>query len=831
MYTRLVTFLLFVTTIAYSQSGVLLNDFETDLDVDAVQWKSHPSDGSLARSSEFATSGSSSLHFHCPAWVKGQPEWPSFEFVPKTADWTPFDRLLIDITNPGDASPEFHLYAVDSKIRLQSGLGYSFRIQGRHFERFVISLSDFPKEVDRAHITRFHLFTSHPVQDFDLYIDQIRLLRPGEALPAEPSGNFVKQLAALQAAPMAEAIAQLTKQGDGIQDKSISAQFHSILSRANEFSNQFANDPPSTLSKFDALTLESRELARQAERLLSMDHFVTQSRKAGLPVDHLLVGRASSMEKIPPRDQPFTVDAANEIRLNAARRGHDSQQLLILPIHETAHKVHLTVSALKNDTGDSLPSASIRCRVTGYVKTETHPPYHPSYTGWWPDPILDFLGPIDIPAGDLQSFWVSVSVPENQTAGLYRGEITLHPEGLPDRAIPLYVKVRRYAVPKVSPLPVAITFSPSDHPQPDTKSLQAQWRKHPDYPVNLWKKQKNLWIDFLADYYINYDNLYRSGSPDWDVLTRLRDQGRLRAFNLRLFGGALTHSPESRERALAATRVDYEKAKELGILDKAYIYGFDEVPADQFPTLESAAAELKRVFPDLPIMTTALDASYGLESQVKSIDAWCPLTPYYDLSKAQAARKGGKKVWWYICCCPATSPHANMFVENHGIEGRLLMGAMSAKYQVDGFLYYQISIWNSEKPITSGPYTDWNPRSWRSWNGDGSWTCVGPDGVPVPTIRLENFRDGLQDYAAHRLLAATVAAEKRDPKLSSDSSAKWIAAATDALVIPDSLVTDMLQYSRDAEVLLNWRKRIDDLLDANFRPEIDLWESSGFSVR
>lgn len=107
---------------------------------------------------------------------------------------------------------------------------------------------------------------------------------------------------------------------------------------------------------------------------------------------------------------------------------------------------------------------------------------------------------------------------------------------------------------------------------------------------------------------------------------------------------------------------------------------------------------------------------------------------------------------------------------------------------------------------------------------------MGPDGVPVPTIRLENFRDGLQDYASHRLLAATVDAEKRDPKLSSDSSAKWIAAATEALVIPDSLVTDMLQYSRDAEVLLNWRKQIDDLLDANFRPEIDLWKSSGFSV-
>ena len=30
-------------------------------------------------------------------------------------------------------------------------------------------------------------------------------------------------------------------------------------------------------------------------------------------------------------------------------------------------------------------------------------------------------------------------------------------------------------------------------------------------------------------------------------------------------------------------------------------------------------------------------------------------------------------------------------------------------------------------------------------NGDGCWMHAGPDGVPLATIRLENFRDGLED--------------------------------------------------------------------------------------
>lgn len=72
---------------------------------------------------------------------------------------------------------------------------------------------------------------------------------------------------------------------------------------------------------------------------------------------------------------------------------------------------------------------------------------------------------------------------------------------------------------------------------------------------------------------------------------------------------------------------------------------------------------------------------------------------------------------------------------------------MTAKYRPDGFLYYEISIRNSQEPITSGPFTDWDLLSWTSYNGDGVWTCVGPVGMPLATVRLENFRDGLEDYA------------------------------------------------------------------------------------
>ena len=390
--------------------------------------------------------------------------------------------------------------------------------------------------------------------------------------------------------------------------------------------------------------------------------------------------------------------------------------------------------------------------------------------------------------------------------------------------IPLQVKVRTFTLPRQSPLPVAVTFSPGDHPTDESAAAQAEWRKSPDYPVKAWAKHKMKWVDFLADYYINYDSLYRSGPPDFEIIRHLRDKGQLRAFNLGIFD-AVSRGPDKAAEALAGLRTAYAQAKELGVLDKAYLYGFDECQPDMFPKLEETAQTLRKEFPGVLLMTTSYDHSYGLDTAVKTIGAWCPLTPKFDPAQAAKARAAGKQVWWYICCGPA-HPYANMFVEFPAIEGRLLMGAMTAKERPDGFLYYQISIWNSRHPITSGPFTDWDPRSWTSYHGDGSWTCVGPDGVPVPTIRLENFRDGLEDFAYFRILEETIRAEQTGGGLPRPGLKEWLDEAQAALTVPDTLVKSMTEYSRDPALLNQWREHLGDLIDRAGRKDVDPWAAT-----
>ena len=118
------------------------------------------------------------------------------------------------------------------------------------------------------------------------------------------------------------------------------------------------------------------------------------------------------------------------------------------------------------------------------------------------------------------------------------------------------------------------------------------------------------------------------------------------------------------------------------------------------------------------------------------------------------------------------------------------MGAMTAKYRPDGFLYYAISRFpNNDKPITTGPFTEWNPASFGPNNGDGSLLCSGPGGKPLATIRLENFRDGLEDYAYVKQLEAL------DPD-------------HPALAVPADVVRSMTDFTHDPAALYRWRNAV-----------------------
>ena len=118
---------------------------------------------------------------------------------------------------------------------------------------------------------------------------------------------------------------------------------------------------------------------------------------------------------------------------------------------------------------------------------------------------------------------------------------------------------------------------------------------------------------------------------------------------------------------------------------------------------------------------------------------------------------------------------------------------MAEKMKIDGFLFYAICSWkNNRKPIVSGPYTDWDPVSYEDYHGCGSWIYCGVGGAPVPTIRLENYRDGLEDLAYAKMLK-----EKKGIEIP----------------VPEEVVRTMTDFALRPEPLLSWRERLADALE------------------
>jgi hypothetical protein len=617
-----------------------LCDFETDADVVRLKWASR-GQSQLERSSAFASCGETSLKFTSPAWKQGMPEWPAFEFKPDERDWSGYDRLVVDVTNPTADAHHFALFVSDTTVPFREGLSYTFKLPESGYQRFVIPLSGFPAKVNRADIAILHFFTERPSADLVLHLDQIALLKAGESLP-EPGPKFVRQLVPLKTERLISVEQTFAKCRAASAEASADGQFAAAERRLKTIRSQLESQDL-TLARLESITEELPVLAQTAERLAAIARFQKACVAEGRPGSNMLVGLATSLEKVLPRATLAELQPAREVEISLARNEKESFQMLVLTVARDLKQVTVTVSDLRSPGGHLFARKQINCEVMGYVETKARPPYGTSHIGWWPDPLLNFLGPVDIAAGDLQSFWIRVRCAKDEPPGVYRGTLTVSVQNAPAQEFPLTVRVRSFTLPDHSPLPVAITFGPHDYPADEKQPLQGAYRDTPEYPVHAWKKHKLAWADMLADYYINYDSLYRSGPPDFEVLKHLHDRGQLVAFNLGIFD-AVSRGGTAASNALGGLRAAYDQAKALGILDHAYIYGFDECKPEQFPLLETTSQTLHSEFPGALLMTTSYDHSYGMDTVAKTMQAWCPLTPSFKPEQAAKARAAGMVV-------------------------------------------------------------------------------------------------------------------------------------------------------------------------------------------
>lgn len=756
--------------------------------------------------------------------VEGALEGGSLTCSFPAADWRSFDRLVLRMVNRSDAG-EVRISIGNEHGDLDKGLGWISRTPSFGYMDVVIPLCGWPRRMDVSRIARIR-FEGSGLSELEFW--SARLISATEDPPSMDAGWFEREVCPIIPYALAAAKRQLDERvaltEAFCEDPAVRSRRDALVA-AERIRIRAPGRGIGEYADFERMCAELSEGSGHFQDFIGFlaDCANNRAIRAGIAI-----GMATGMEHVRPRGR-FKVRPAREFAFRLARGEWENAQVVVAAVDGDRKSVGVKVSDMIGADGEVLAATNVICSVTGYVKTWVPARYRtpvsfptdsaPGYAqgsvatpiGWYPDPILDFMNTAPVARDDVQSFWIRVGCPRGQRAGMYRGRLTVVSD-VGDVSFPLVVRVNDFDMPLVSPLPLAINFNPQTRKLDRTRAELESVAADPDSPCNAWKRHKFEWVDFLADHYITMDSIYRWREPDYEVLNRLRGQNRLGMFNLAYFEPAYLngeHFRKWRQGISSRLRPGYEWAKTNNLLDHAFVYGCDELNTGVFERVEYAAAYIATNFPGAKTLTTARDQTYSLDSKLQHVDWFSPYVPWYDLERAERARAKGKRVWWYMCA--DSSPYyPNFIVEWQPIVSRLLMGVMPTRMRPDGFLYFESAIWCSRRCIESGPFTDWDPRvGWRV-HGDGSLVCAGPDGTPLSTVRLQNFRDGLEDYAYAEILRDRLGSH-------SDKNDEWTKAALIELAVSESVFARVTNFNLDPAPLTAWRERVSDLIERSGR--------------
>jgi len=204
--------------------------------------------------------------------------------------------------------------------------------------------------------------------------------------------------------------------------------------------------------------------------------------------------------------------------------------------------------------------------------------------------------------------------------------------------------------------------------------------------------------------------------------------------------------------------------KEKGWFDLGHVYAKDELRPEEYDQVIPLYRQALTIAPDMPLMQTYY-VNRTPQELVGIVRVWCAITSVHDEDFLSARRKAGEKTWLYVCCGPPP-PFANFFIDEPGIDHRLLFW-QAWQHDCTGLLYWETNYWSGMMPLKPGdprwPAVPWNQEqvaTYREYkvNGDGFLIYPGPDWTPIPSVRLENIRDGIEDYEYLWLL------RDRDPR-------------------------------------------------------------------
>ncbi len=427
---------------------------------------------------------------------------------------------------------------------------------------------------------------------------------------------------------------------------------------------------------------------------------------------------------------------------------------------ENIHIVTVSKKAVKEISASiTAPSSAVSASIhpVGAVKTSSsHTPG--AYTGWHFDPILEYSSKVTSLKPYQLQLWVVRIKTQSPLPAPLQTEVRFNIDGK-KFSLPLKIQTYNFTLPERKTLKTATSV----------------------YGSKLLGKNKLHFERWLLDnFHINNFSIYSDhGSYGIPVLPAVADYSDAVKRGLNFIPLLYLKLPRQAhhtaqkiapgkskqlwEKMSAASQARYPeewKKKYIEILKKripelkkanlwqyAACYAFDEATPSEWPAIIDLVKALKKHFPDLRIVSTITDHSYGFQSGLHGIiDEWIPPVNQYNFERAEKARTLGRKVWYYT---------TGLTVDGTPLAAiRTQLGERAIANKVDGWLVWTVSRWyNNPLPVSgTNPLTPWNPESYPGDNGGGSYFCMGQDGTFLSTLRAEAMRDGIEDYEYYTVM-------------------------------------------------------------------------------
>ena len=429
----------------------------------------------------------------------------------------------------------------------------------------------------------------------------------------------------------------------------------------------------------------------------------------------------------------------------------------------------------------------------GYVYTNHSPRYPGSGGGWRPDPLLPIRNkPFNVPPSITQPLYVSFTIQRNAIPGKYNGTITVQctlsdATPCPALNVPVSIHIFNATLPKLSDTNLGSAWSGSWNPE----TFQDY------YPAAAtYNNTKHDWFDLMLKARMPPDSIYLTKARNYSDYKYMGSKGvkwfaimdvsalpltaSLNATStentivphnghVKVKGSCANFTKAYVTRMINILRPIVNQLTKDNLLESAYIYGFDENPISCEPQVRQLFDATKAAFPKLK---TAAVLNWSPMPIDLPVDIWILQYEEFNATDVTQWIQAGKQQWQYHCIEPHDLASLNTFIERPGMQNRLMMwlGALNyLKYGAPtGWLYYAVNLWRpcnnplcfknyTKTPLIqnySTPMVDF-PVGNYIWqgefndifvNGDGQYLYPCEDGMPCGSIRLNQLRDGLEDW-------------------------------------------------------------------------------------